>query len=156
MVGRQESTRAVSVHRHRRLTLQWWLTMASATFFFVSATLVIAHFLGGREGPPRFLWALAVTLLGDLVVALCYEAIAPTRVVVTAGERERKDDLSREIAVAFDGFEDSLVGRVRVRGELWRARHVVDGESPPRRGDRVHILAREGLVLLVAQVSAPG
>jgi membrane-bound ClpP family serine protease len=137
-----------------RFALQWWLTMALATLFFVSATLVVAHLLGGREGPPLFLWVLAVTLSGDVVVALCYEAIAPTRVVVTAGERERKDDLSREIGVAFDGFEESLIGRVRVRGELWRARHVAGPECRPRRGDQVRILARDGLILLVAQVTA--
>lgn len=136
------------VPRHR-FALQWWLTMITATLFFVSATLVLAHLVGGQEGPPRFLWVLAVTVLGDLVVALCYEAIAPTRVVVTAGERESKHDLSRELGVAFDGFEDSLIGRVRVRGELWRAWHVAGSECRPRRGDQVRILAREGLTLLV-------
>lgn len=137
-----------------RFALQWWLTMASATLFFMSATLVAAHILGGREGPPLFLWVLVVTLIGDLVVALCYEAIAPTRVVVTAGERERKDDLSREIGVVFDDFENSLIGRVRVRGEVWRARHVAGSECRPRRGDQVRILARDGLILLVEQVTS--
>lgn len=126
--------------------------MASATLFFVSVTLLVAHVLGGAEGPPRFLWTLAVTLIGDLIVALCYETIAPTRVVVTAGERERHDDLSEEIGVAFDGFENSLIGRVRVRGELWRARHVAESEPRPRRGDQVRILARDGLMLLVEQL----
>ncbi|MCC5886056.1 MAG: hypothetical protein JJT88_06430 [Gammaproteobacteria bacterium] len=125
--------------------------MVSATLFFVSVTLVVAHFLGGWKGPPLLFGVLAVTLLGDLVVALCFEALAPTRVVVTAGERDGRDDLSREIGVAFDGFEGSLLGRVRVRGELWRARHVADGEASPRRGDQVHILARDGLMLLVKQ-----
>lgn len=138
--------------RHR-FALQWWLTMTTATLFFVSAALVLAHLLGGQEGPPRFLWVLGVTLIGDLIVALCYEAIAPTHVVVTAGERESKHDLSREMGVAFDGFEDSLLGRVRVRGELWRARHVTDSGCRPRRGDQVRILARDGLTLRVELVT---
>ncbi len=140
--------------RRPRFALQWWLTMASATLFFVSVTLVVAHLLGGREGPPLFLWVLAVTMIGDLVVALCYEAIAPTRVVVTAGERDSKHDLSREIGVAFDGFEESMLGRVRVRGELWLARHVEDDEARPRRGDQVRIMARNGLILLVKVASS--
>lgn len=139
----------VSSYRRHRFPLQWWLTMVSATLFFVSATLLLVHLFGGWEGTPLFLWVLAVTLFGDLLVALCYEAAAPTGVVVTAGERERKGDLSREIGVAFDGFENSLTGRVRVRGELWRARHVEESEARLRHGDQVRILARDGLVLLV-------
>lgn len=141
-------------HHSHRFALQWWLTMASATLFFVSVTLVLAHWLGGREGPPLFLWVLGVTLIGDLIVALCYEAIAPTHVVVTAGERASKDELSREVGVAYDGFEDASTGRVRVRGELWRARYVTEGAAPPRRGDPVRILAREGLTLQV-ELSRP-
>lgn len=128
--------------------------MTSATLFFVSATLVVAHLLGGWDGPPLLLGVLAVTLLGDLLVALCYEALAPTQVVVTAGERDSKHDLSREIGVAIDGFENSMIGRVRVRGELWRARHVEEAGPLPQRGDEVHILARDGLMLLVKQVTS--
>lgn len=138
----------------RRFPLQWWLTMASATLIFVSATLLIAHLLGGREGPPLFLWVLAVTLIGDVIVALCYEAIAPTSVVVTAGERDSRHDTSRELGVAWEDFAESRLGRVRVRGELWRARQITEEPLRPRRGEPVRILAREGLILLVERVSS--
>lgn len=139
----------MSAHRRHRFALQWWLTMGSATVFFVSLALVLAHVFGGREGFPLFLWVMVVTSIGDLVVALCYEAIAPTHVVVGAGERDSKSDPSREMAVAIDGFEQSETGRVRVRGEVWRARCLTVEEPRPRQGEVVQVVAREGLLLLV-------
>jgi membrane-bound serine protease (ClpP class) len=43
--------------------------------------------------------------------------------------------------VAWDGAE----GRVRVQGEIWRAR----ARQPLQAGERIRVIEREGLVLVV-------
>ena len=47
-------------------------------------------------------------------------------------------------ALSWEGGE----GRVRVNGEIWRARAT----APPQPGARIKVIGREGLVLLVASV----
>lgn len=123
---------------------------------FGSLALFVGHVLGGREGASLFLWVAAAALLGDLVVALVYEAVAPTRVVIGPGDRLASHDPLHEPAVAIDGFEQSPHGRVRVRGEVWLARHVTVQVDGLRRGERVRVIAREGLLLVVSRDESSG
>lgn len=137
--------------RFLRFSQQWWLSIATASLFFAAAALFVAHVVAGREGASLFLWVMAAVLIGDLLLALLFEAIAPTRVVIGPGDRSGRNDLLHEPAVAVDGFEASPLGRVRIRGELWLARHVSVEVVGPRKGERVRVVAREGLILLVSR-----
>lgn len=140
--------------RFLRFSQQWWLSLATASLFFAAGALFVAHVLAGREGASLFLWVMAAVLIGDLLLALLFEAIAPTRVVVGPGDRSARDDLLHEPAVTVDGFEASELGRVRIRGEVWLARHVTSEQIRPRKGERVRVVAREGLILLVSRDAA--
>lgn len=71
------------------------------------------------------------------------------RLAVAAHQRVQVSGDSQLVgqpALALDDFqrhEQERVGRVRLHGEIWRAR----ARSPVRRGDRVVVLARHGLIL---------
>lgn len=94
-------------------------------------------------------YCLGVSFLGDVVTALSMEAIVPTRVTIGPGERQSRHDLPAERALVASEFDDAGMGRVRIRGETWRAR----GSSPgfrPALGSRVRVIDRDGLTLIVS------
>jgi membrane-bound serine protease (ClpP class) len=59
------------------------------------------------------------------------------------------DELLADTAIATDDFQGR--GRVRIRGEIWQAQCMV----PVRRGERLRVLAVEGLVLHVEPAGEP-
>ncbi len=140
-----------AVRLQPRFSLQWWLSISLSTVMFGSLALFVGHVLRGQEGASLFLWVAAAALLGDLIVALIYEAMTPTRVVIGPGDRLARHDPLHEPAVTIDGFEQSPLGRVRVRGEVWLARYVSVQVEGPRRGEQVRVVAREGLLLVVTR-----
>jgi len=136
-----------------RFSLPWWVSIGSTTLVFSSGAFALAHLVLGREGATLFAWVFVAALLGDLLIAMIYEALAPTHIVIGPGEREARDDLLEETAITRDGFATSRRGRVRIRGETWFA-VTLDGAAQ-RPGERVRILARDRLELLVARDDRP-
>ena len=90
---------------------------------------------------------LAIMLVGDVFVARGMERIAPTTVRVGPGERKHSDDLPADEGIAVADFDAGGLGRIVVRGEMWRAR--VRSEVRPSRGDRLRVVDRDGLILIV-------
>ncbi len=97
---------------------------------------------------------LAIMLVGDVFVARGMERIAPTTVRVGPGERKHSDDLPADEGLAVADFDAGGLGRIVIRGELWRARAV--GDLRPERGDSVRIVDRDGLILVVDSVDPAG
>ena len=87
--------------------------------------------------------------VGDILTALYLETFAPTRMTIRPGEIRNSDEEVRETAIVVDGFDGNPSGRVRVRGEVWRARHAVNDRVDLRPGERARIVGREGLTLFV-------
>lgn len=87
-------------------------------------------------------------------MAFAFEAFAPTNVTIGPGERVRDGDALTELAEVVSGFQDSPVGTVRVRGELWSSQSHDGASLYLGEGDKVHVLARQGLSLLVRAVDA--
>jgi len=66
------------------------------------------------------------------------------------GDRQFDTDAPAELAVVVVGFDDTGKGRVRVRGETWRARQAENDRASLDPGAVVRVVARDGLTLVVA------
>ena len=130
---------------HKPLT--WWIVMAACTVLFgVLGALFLEEFTNLHKlGFVGML--LAIMLVGDVFVARGMERIAPTQVHVGPGERKHRKDLPAEKGIAVADFDARGLGRVVIRGELWRARAT--GDARPARGDRIRVVDRDGLILVV-------
>ena len=131
---------------HKPLT--WWIVMAVCTVLFgVLGALFLEEFTNLHKlGFVGML--LAIMLVGDVFVARGMERIAPTQVHVGPGERKHRKDLPADEGIAVADFDAAGLGRVVIRGELWRARAL--GDVRPARGEPVRVVDRDGLILVVA------
>ncbi len=92
---------------------------------------------------------VALIFLGDLLLAVYMEAVAPTRVSVGPGEKLRNSDEPAEEATVVADFDDAGRGRVSIRGETWRAMQSFEAQEPLTQGARVRVVGRDGLILIV-------
>ena len=135
---------------HKPLT--WWIVMAVCTVLFgVLGALFLEEFTNLHKlGFVGML--LAIMLVGDVFVARGMERIAPTQVRVGPGERKHREDLPADEGIAVADFDAEGLGRIRIRGEIWKARSRRDFR--PAGGDRLHIVDRDGLTLVVEKADA--
>lgn len=133
-----------------RYSPKWWFWLTTAATVIGVSTMVILYVSGIVTDPvPLIVIALAVSVLGDLVMAVALETLAPTRIMLGPGERQRHADAMSAVAEVVSGFDNSPVGKVRVRGELWSARSGTGSPLGLARGQQVKVLGRDGLSLLV-------
>ena len=126
----------------------WWgVMLVSTTVIGLTAAYLLDRFTGLQK--LGFLGVLLfVMFLGDVLVALGMQKVAPTKISIGPGERATCDDLPAETAIAVAHF-DGNSGRVSVRGETWNARTEAASGPSIRRGDTVRVRGREGLTLVV-------
>ena len=120
---------------------QLWLILGVETVFFVALAAWVLVRLDRLLEPASLIIAATIIILGDIVTVLLMQRFAPTRITFAAGEAE---GLFGEVVAGF-GMESH--GRVLVRGEQWTAR--LNGSRRVGPGDRVRVLSRGGLTLLV-------
>jgi membrane-bound serine protease (ClpP class) len=113
---------------------------------FVVGSLILWDRPGPGYGVPfgmilGFALANAVVLIG-----LSMMLIRQRRRPLVSGEEQ----LPGAVAVVTDEFDGA--GRVRLHGESWRAR----SDSPLQAGQRVEVIKRDGLVLMVRPLSKRG
>lgn len=118
-----------------------WLILAVETAFFAALAAWVLIRLDRLLEPASLIIALAIIVLGDIITVLLMERFAPTRITFSAGDAE---GLVGEVVAGF-GAEPH--GRVVVRGEQWTARRSGSDRIQP--GDRVRVVSRGGLTLLV-------
>lgn len=92
--------------------------------------------------------SVALVLVGDITLAIIMQAISPTRVTLGPGERWFDDEAPRDIGVVKTLFQNGR-GRITIRGETWEARQFDDAIQPFDVGERVRVVEREGLMLVV-------
>ena len=92
---------------------------------------------------------VALIFLGDLLLAVYMEAVAPTGVSVGPGEKLRNSDVPAEEATVIADFDDAGCGRVSIRGETWRAMQSSETQESLTQGARVRVIRRDGLILIV-------
>lgn len=133
----------------KRFSLEWWSWLANGAVVFGGCTGLFLYQQGSITGLNFVLLVVAGSFVGDLALALYFEAIAPTHVVIGPGDRIQRDSALKEQASVVSGFENSAKGKVRVRGELWDARWVSEESCSLAVGENVRVLGREGLTLLI-------
>lgn len=112
------------------------LGLIGVVAFLIGAALLM------ETGLPVFRTALPVIAavgvgLVLLLIVLVRLALKAHRARLVTGDRQ----LIGEIAVALDNFDGS--GQARLHGEVWQVRAA----GPIRQGDRLRVLARNGLTL---------
>ena len=124
------------------------LTAHIGSFGVIGVGGVVAFVVGAimmfPSGTPGFALSLSVVAAATLITAALFLLVltmllrSRRRPVVTG-----KEGLlgAEGETVAWDGAE----GRVRVQGEIWRAR----AQQPLQAGERIRVIEREGLVLVV-------
>ncbi len=123
---------------------QIWLVLGIET---ASLALLAAWVLWRFEQlfePLGIVVALGIIIAGDIVSALILQRYAPTRITLEPGEEVQPS------AEVIRGFGDSATGEVLIKGERWRAR--LEGAGKLATGDRVDVVARAGLTLVVKAV----
>ena len=137
-------------HAPERYSPEWWLWITSATSFFAVLSFAGLYYLDIFTNIRVLIGAaILVSLAGDLLVATAFEAIAPSKISLAPGERTRNDQEASAEGVVESGFKSSAIGRVSTRGELWDARHHAGQPVELVRGDKIKIVGRDGLTLLV-------
>ncbi len=121
----------------------WFLLGAETIFLALLAAWVLWQFERLFE-PFGIAVALGIIVVGDIVSVLLLQWNAPTRITLEPGEASRRS------AEVVHGFGNSATGEVLVKGERWRAR--CEGAASLAPGDRVDIVARAGLTLVVRAV----
>ena len=123
---------------------QFWLLLGIETIFLaILAAWVLWQFEQLLE-PLGLIVALGIIVVGDIATALLLQRYAPTRITLAPGEA------SQSLAIVVNGFGESALGEVLVKGERWRAR--LEGQADLVPGDRVDVVARAGLTLFVRPV----
>lgn len=132
-----------------RFSRRWWLVIGVATLIVGAAAYLVLQHWTALSLEQLILYWLVITLAGDVVTAISMEAVAPTRVTIGPGDRQFAADDPVERAVVV-GFDADGRGRVRIRGETWRARQADDDHASLESGAEVKVVARDGLTLVVA------
>lgn len=133
-----------------RFSRAWWISMVIGGIAGAASFAAVLFYLLDAPGKVVVLLVVAFgAAVGDILTAMYLEMFAPTRVTIRPGEIKTSDEEVRETAVVVDGFEGNPSGRVRVRGEVWRARHPANGSVDLRPGEEARIVGREGLTLFI-------
>lgn len=133
-----------------RFSRRWWLIIGATTLIIGAAAFLILRFGAGLGLGQLVLYWLIITFVGDVITAMSMEAVAPTRVTIGPGDRQFDADRLAELAVVVSAFDDAGHGRVRVRGETWRARQAADDQASLKSGTEVRVVERDGLTLVVS------
>jgi len=133
-----------------RFSRRWWLVIGATTLVIGAAVFLVLRYWTALALEQLILYWLIITFVGDVITAISMEAVAPTRVTIGPGDRQFDADHLAEVAVVVVGFDDAGQGRVRIRGETWRARQAETDRVSLQSGTEVRVVARDGLTLVVA------
>ncbi|MFW2404164.1 MAG: NfeD family protein [Gammaproteobacteria bacterium] len=123
---------------------QRWFILTVETFSLAVLAVWILSRLDRLLEPTALFIAVLIIFVGDLVSALAMQRFAPAAITFAPGEKD--EHLGRVIG----GFDGNGSGQVLIRGERWQA----ETTDPDRvaRGDRIRVVSRTGLSLLVEPI----
>ncbi len=133
----------------QRYSRIWWLSILLSSVVTGGVSFVLLTLLTALPIEKVLVISALSILIGDIVLALAMEAIAPTHVKVGPGDRRLDAELPSEPAFALTDFDEFGHGQVLARGETWQARQSDDYSGRIAAGDRVQIVCREALTLIV-------
>ncbi len=133
----------------KRFSKRWWFAVIGGGAMFAGVSAGWAYAYLSLDDRSFVILLVVAFVVGEILAAVSTELVAPTKVTVGPGEKFAKDSELSEAAEVVSGFEDSPIGRVRVRGETWAGRRVSSQDSRLGQGDRARIVGRDGLTLLI-------
>jgi len=133
----------------RRFSRTWWITILLVSDVIGVGAIFLLYALTNLGFVSILAVGVALIFLGDLLLAVYMEAVAPTRVSVGPGEKLRNSDVPAEKATVVADFDDAGRGRVSIRGETWRAMQSSEAQESLTQGARVRVVRRDGLILIV-------
>lgn len=139
----------------QRYSRIWWLSILLSSAVTGGGSFVLLTLLTALPIEKTLLISALLMLAGDVVLALSMEAIAPTHVKVGPGDRRLDAELPSEPAVALTDFDKSGRGQVSARGETWQAQLLAGDGDRIAAGDRVQIVCRDALTLIVTSKTDP-
>jgi membrane protein implicated in regulation of membrane protease activity len=139
------------VNAPARFSKVWWAWLFSTGLSCGALVVIALYLLGGISNAQYVLAFLISAAAGELMVALIFEAMAPTRVTVGPGDRTHLNSPVKDRARVVSGFSAEGMGKVKVRGEVWDARCSSAHGSTLTAGREVRVSGRDGLTLLVGE-----
>ena len=133
----------------QRYSRIWWLSILLSSVVTGGGSFVLLTLFTPLPIEKVLAISVLLILIGDIVLALSMEAIAPTHVKVGPGDRRLDAELPSEPAFALIDFDESGRGQVSARGETWQAQQSDETRGRIIAGDRVQIVCREALTLIV-------
>ena len=134
----------------KRYSRIWWASVLLSSVVTGTTAFLLVIYLTEWSLPVILFAVGSAVFLGDVVLALSMEAIAPTRIAVGPGERYMETERSSDTAFVLSGFETSSRGKVSVRGETWQAIRAHDEVGNLPEGTPVDVIERDGLTLVVS------
>jgi len=134
----------------KRFSRTWWIAILSSSMIVGVTVFLLFAVLTDWPTLKILLVVSILIFIGDLIVALSMEAVAPTKVNIGPGERKTKTDRPSEFATVISGFKNSPQGQVLVRGESWRAIRAPEDSGSLSEGSPVQIVDRNGLTLVIS------
>ncbi len=133
----------------KRFSKEWWFCAILILSVCVFAFLFYRLYLGGENKLTAMLFLLLLVIVFEPFWALGFELIAPNKVIIGPGERRTNECEVSEVGKVLSGFGDLRAGRVRVFGEDWSAIQNSGDTSQVVVGDKVSIVDRDGITLIV-------
>lgn len=134
----------------KRYSMTWWAVILPTSVIIGLPIFLLAGHLTDWGIAERVAIAVVSTFAADLAIAALMEKAAPTKVHIGPGEKAVDSEIPAEKATVVCGFDDSLHGRVSVRGETWQARQTSDDSGALSAGMVVSVVGRNGLSLVVS------
>jgi len=134
----------------KRFSRIWWIAILFSSVIGGVTVFLLFAVLTDWPTPKIILVVAILTFIGDLIVALSMEAVAPTKVNIGLGERSTNTDLPSELATVISGFKNSPQGQVSVRGETWSAIRAPEDSGSLSEGSAVQVVDRNGLTLVIS------
>ena len=133
----------------KRYSKYWWAAVLLSTAVTGGGTFLLLVLLTDLPIETALKISVALVVVGDIALAIIMQAISPTHVKLGPGERWHTDELPRDRGIVKTRFENGK-GKVAIRGEIWDARLEGGAASQLDIGERVRVIEREGLTLIVA------
>lgn len=133
----------------KRFSRLWWASILLSSVFIGSTSTLVMRLLTDLSADRILIVVAALIILGDIILALTMQAVAPTEIHIGPGERAYRSESPSEAGRVIADFDDFGRGLVSIRGETWRA-IVSDNKKPFVKGASVRVVGRHGLTLVVA------
>ncbi len=133
----------------QRYSTVWWAAILLSSAVTGGGTFILLLLFSDVSVATALKISLALVIVGDVTLAIFMQAISPTRIELGPGERWHIGEAPRDRGVVTTRFENGK-GKISIRGETWHARQEDTAAKPLDVGERVRVLEREGLTLVVA------